>query len=546
MELAYVSYISPFENHKIKNIQSPRAFLFYLYWRSAMERIAIYLRKSRADEDAERRGEGETLSKHKKALLKHAKDHNLNITKIYQEIVSGESLFHRPEMLKLLEEVENKEFDAVLCMDLDRLGRGNMQEQGVILETFKKANVKIITPRKVYDLRNEFDEEYSEFEAFMARKELKIINRRLQSGRVRSIEDGNYIATYPPFGYEICYCDNNRYRTLTPHPDQSEVVKLIYDLYVNQRMGATNISKKLNALGYSSATGKQWSNSTVLNVLKNKIYAGYIVWKKKEIKKSKKPGQIKESRQRNPSEWIEVKGKHESIISLELFEKAQHILGTRVNSPKRNKLSNPLAGVIRCGKCGASMVLRPYQKNNDDFITCYTNCGNKSSKFKYVESKLLESMKEWVENYKLNINKLEQEHKIDSNVETHMKVLAALENEAAELEKQKGNLHDLLERGIYDVDTYLVRSQNLADRIEQNRISTEETRKIIEREIEKNHAKKNVIPLIQNVLELYSKTEDIEQKNLLIKSIIDRAEYFKEKNQKNDDFTLIVYPRIPQ
>ena len=52
---------------------------------------------------------------------------------------------------------------------------------------------------------NKWDEEYSEFEAFMARKELKIINRRMQRGRIKSIEEGNFIATNPPFGYKIEY-----------------------------------------------------------------------------------------------------------------------------------------------------------------------------------------------------------------------------------------------------------------------------------------------------------------------------------------------------
>lgn len=159
--------------------------------------VALYLRKSRADEDAERRGEGETLAKHKTALLKLAKQLKLNIIRIREEIVSGETLVHRPEMLQLLKEVESGEYDAVLVMDIDRFGRGNMQEQGLILETFRSSKTKIITPRKTYDLMDEFDEEYSEFEAFMARKELKIITRRMQGGRKRTAEEGNFIGTRP-------------------------------------------------------------------------------------------------------------------------------------------------------------------------------------------------------------------------------------------------------------------------------------------------------------------------------------------------------------
>jgi DNA invertase Pin-like site-specific DNA recombinase len=173
----------------------------------------MYLRKSRADEELEKTlGEGETLSKHRKALLKFAKERNYNIVEIKEEIVSGESLFFRPKMLELLKEVEEKKYDGVLVMDMQRLGRGDMQDQGIILNTFKQSNTKIITANKVYDLNNDFDEEYSEFEAFMSRKELKMITKRMQGGRVRSIEDGNYIATNPPLGYEIKWV--NRSRTL--------------------------------------------------------------------------------------------------------------------------------------------------------------------------------------------------------------------------------------------------------------------------------------------------------------------------------------------
>ena len=251
-------------------------------------KTAIYLRKSRADIEAEQRGEGETLAKHRTALLKVAKEKNLNIIAVHEEIVSGESLVHRPEMLKLLQDVENNKYDVVLCMDMDRLGRGGMKEQGIILETFKRSNTKIMTPRKTYDLNDEWDEEYSEFEAFMARKELKIITRRMQRGRIASVEAGNYISTNPPYGYVIKKIKNGR--TLEPHPEQAEVVKLIFEWYTHDdpeiRIGASMIANKLNALGYKTATGKTWGNWTVLGIIKNPVYCGKVTWKKKEIKKS--------------------------------------------------------------------------------------------------------------------------------------------------------------------------------------------------------------------------------------------------------------------
>ena len=369
------------------------------------ERVLLHLRKSRADIEAEARGEGETLAKHEKFLLKYARENKINIIKIRKELESGESLLHRPEMQETLKEVEQGLYDGVLVMEIDRLGRGDMQDQGMILETFKKSNTKIITPRKVYDLNDEWDEEYSEFEAFMARKELKYINRRLQRGRLTSVEEGNYIGTIPPYGYIIEKKDKkNRY--LIPNPDQAPVVKMIYAWYTHddpaQRMGSGKIANELNRLGYKSYTGRLWGPSSVLAILKNPVYAGRIIWKKKEQKKSTTPGKKRDTRIRPKKEWIDVEGKHESLISMDTFLKAQEILKGKYHVPYQlvNGITNPLAGLIKCDICGASMVYRPYVHQQYPHIICYNKgCTNKSARFEYVEKRILNGLRQWLEQY---------------------------------------------------------------------------------------------------------------------------------------------------
>lgn len=516
-----------------------------------MLKTAIYLRKSRADIEAEARGEGETLAKHKKALLKVAKDLELNIIMIYEEIVSGESLTHRPEMLTLLKNVESKEYDAVLCMDVDRLGRGGMKEQGLILETFKEANTKIITPRKTYDLNDEWDEEYSEFEAFMARKELKIITRRMQRGRVASVESGNYLGTNPPFGYIIKDLPGGR--TLEPHPDQQEVIKLIFELYTHDdptlRIGAAQIANKLNAMSYKTATGKQWANWGVLNIIKNPIYCGKVVWKKKEIKKSKDPEKKKDTRTRHKSEWIIAEGKHEGIISVELFEKAQDILKGRYHVPYQthNKVTNPLAGVIVCGKCGARMIYRPYSKQKPH-LKCYNNprCDCKASNFELVEQRLIESLQNWLQAYKADWekHKIENKDQKDNIVNMNKVILKKIEKEITETEDQINSLFDFLERKIYDEKTYLTRSNVLSKRLDDLQLEYDKAQKEYEKDKKKVKAQEMIIPKVENVIELYQKSEDPNEKNSLIKSVLEKAVYTKEKWQFRDDFTLILYPKF--
>ena len=84
----------------------------------------LYVRKSRADAEAEARGEGETLSRHINTLLDLAKRRHLDITQIYKEIVSGETIAARPVMQHLLSEVEQGLWEGVL-----EIGRASCRER---------------------------------------------------------------------------------------------------------------------------------------------------------------------------------------------------------------------------------------------------------------------------------------------------------------------------------------------------------------------------------------------------------------------------------
>ena len=88
-----------------------------------------------------------------------AQKHNYDISKIFREVVSGETLSQRPQMQILLNEVENNMYDGVLVMEVERLARGNSVDQGIIAQAFKYSNTLIITPTKTYDPQNEFVED---------------------------------------------------------------------------------------------------------------------------------------------------------------------------------------------------------------------------------------------------------------------------------------------------------------------------------------------------------------------------------------------------
>ena len=85
------------------------------------ESVCIYLRKSRADREAEAHGEGETLARHERILLDLAKKKEYIVGAIYREVVSGETIADRPVMQQLLHEVESGMWDGVLVVEVDVL-----------------------------------------------------------------------------------------------------------------------------------------------------------------------------------------------------------------------------------------------------------------------------------------------------------------------------------------------------------------------------------------------------------------------------------------
>ena len=124
-----------------------------------MKKVLLYLRKSRDDENESKE---ETLARHERMLLDYCSRYDLSIEKIYKEVVSGESIAARPQMQKLLEDVQSGDYHGVVVVELERLSRGNQIDQAEVLEIFKKSQTKIYTLNKIYDFSvdDDLDEEF--------------------------------------------------------------------------------------------------------------------------------------------------------------------------------------------------------------------------------------------------------------------------------------------------------------------------------------------------------------------------------------------------
>lgn len=491
---------------------------------------AIYLRKSRAEEISDTAEE--TLARHKETLMSIAKAKKLTVSDIYEEVITGEYLFTRVQMLKLLEAVRQKKYDSVLVMDLDRLGRGSGTEQDIILNAFKESKTLIITPRKTYDLNNDIDEEYSEFETFMARRELKTIKRRLARGKAAAVREGCYLSN-PPFGYDRAYV--NKKATLSVNKAEAEFVKLMFDMYVNQGLGCQTIAYRLNELKVKPHRTDTWGRTSVQRIIRNPIYIGKVVWNRKKIVRKTEKSKQKVT-QKPKEEWIVSEGLHDPIIDTATFEAAQRIYEGRYHPPSyTGSIVNPFAGLIICRKCCKSMVYRSYAKNSEKpYILCTTKGCTKATMFEYVEKSILYELQRKLDSLNLEIKGFAKK---GSGFENYDKALETAQKELFRLQNQKSNLHDLLEQGVYTTDVFTERSNNINIRI----TALEKDIKNLEKKKEKSI---DALIKVRDKTEKFIKVYDslsVQEKNNALKEFIEQINYYKEKNwdKKRADIDII-------
>ncbi len=425
----------------------------------------IYLRKSRVDLELEQRGEGDTLARHRGTLLSLAERMGLDIGGVYEEVVSGETIAARPQMQRLLSEVEAGEWEGVLVMEVERLARGDSIDQGVVAQAFKYSGTRIITPVKTYDPSNEFDEEYFEFGLFMSRREYKTIKRRMVAGRIASVKEGKYMGKTDPFGYRRVKLEHGKGYTLEQVSGQAAAVRDIFELRLSGT-GCYAIARQLNLRGIRTSAGLEWSGQSVINVLRNPLYAGYVTWGRKAGVPSVRKGVLVKPR-RLMKDYVKAKGLHAAIVSEEEFNMVQELLEKSPAFPvkKGHGLANPFTGLMYCAKCGHVMV-QIMSRGKPRLCCRWPSCNNVSAERYGIEAALMESLWIWLSSYEVDaasqntlsagIDKLIQQKRAD---------IAAVRQEEKKLVQQLGRASELVEQGIYAPEYFEERQRQISARM---------------------------------------------------------------------------------
>lgn len=482
-------------------------------------RYAMYLRKSREDVEAELRGKFDTLELHEAKLKEFAKNVGITDYDIYRELCSGDALFERTEFMKILTLVSQGYYVGILAVDEQRVTRGDLLDQGIILAKLRTANCLIVTPNKIYDLNNESDDNDIQFRLMYSRMEYRRINTRLSNGMVGAVEKGRYVATRAPFGYDKVTV--NGLKTLKPNK-WAPIVQQWYNRIASRSDGVRALAFEASRLDIPSYTGTAWDPATVRTIIRNPVYKGMVRWcATKTITTRDEQMRQHKHKVRNDDPLIKP-GLHKAIVSEELWQAANDVLNERTfQPPDGRKLKNPLADLLRCKYCGRAMERKskPNQRaisfrhpTSNRHLCWQAGCGG---------DRLMELLSKSLEGIIADLEYVDSAEE-ESLAEGQIKALeAAITNNRRAID----NLFRLAEKGMITDDEFAERKKSADRRISDCKTQIDS---IIAR-AKQTAAKAESVYTIRTAIELICDYHDRgEEVNSFLKSFISVIEYEKD------------------
>lgn len=321
-------------------------------------KVAIYVRVS-TDQQAEK---GYSIETQLEACRKYADE--LCAVTVEEFVDDGYSaeFIERPALTRLRAAVKAKQFAAVIFYDPDRMAR-NLLHQLIIAEEIDKSGAELKFVVVNYDQSADGKFMFG-IRGLLAELEKEKIKERTMRGKRGKAAKGLVISDTKPFGYTF----DPQKSTYVINKTEAEIVCLIFDFMVKEKMGTAKICKELNARGIPSPRTKNaWIVSSVHRILTNTLYKGVLYSMKYRYEKIG----LKQKRRtlRPESEWIPVFVP--AIIDEMTWQAAQQQLRENKNLAKRNLKHNYLLqSLVSCAKCGRAMVISRSGGKEHSYYAC--------------------------------------------------------------------------------------------------------------------------------------------------------------------------------
>ena len=501
------------------------------------EEIVVYLRKSRSDDPT--LSVEDVLAKHE-TILNEWMERNLSgtipETNRYREVVSGETIADRPEIQNLLRKIESPKFKAILVVEVQRLSRGDLEDAGRLIKLLRYSNTFIITPQKTYDLRDEYDRDIFERELKRGNEFLEYQKRIMNRGRLLSVSQGNFIGSIPPYGFDKTWISDGKRKcpTLTENKEQADIVRFIFDLYVNKDLGYKRICNTLDDMQIPPPKGDYWSPAALKDMLANIHYIGKVKWNWRKTVTVVEDSEILKTRPKSRiGEYLIYDGKHAGIISEELFNAAQEKQGKNTRVPSRAKVRNPFASILFC-QCGKSMSLRFY-KNKDGTDRCSprllcdnSHCKTGSCVYDEMIERVSDVLEQCIDDFEIRLK-----NGSENSVKLHANLIKNLEKKLKDIEAKELSQWEAQSDPNPDLRMPAEIFRQLNEKLLKEK---EEIRQALNNAYESMPSPVNYEEKVANFQKalqaLKDPNKDAQEKNRLLKVCIDRIDYSRDTPQR--------------
>lgn len=479
----------------------------------------LYLRKSRQDDPNET--VEEVLAKHETQLQEWAERElggRIPEENIYREIVSGESIDARDEIKKVLARIEDPAVAGVIVMEPSRLSRGDLADCSRIIDSFRFSHSLVATPYMMYDLENKMERKFFKDELLRSSDFLEYTKELLFRGRVAACKRGCFIGNCAPWGYKKVKVGKDH--TLEIVEDQAELVRLAFDMYVNDGATPYQIACKFNSLGVPAPKGGKWKKDTLRVMLRNPHYAGYTAFNQKKFTQVLENGQIVRKRLAQPQEeQIIAEGKHTAIIERAVWEAAQALVARNPRVDPSKDLKNPLAALLFCSKCGRAMALHPYKHAEDRYT-----CKERPPCFKSVKAgALIDAVVVSLEEAELPALELKVKNGDGDARKIQQRLLVKLEKQMEDYRAQEDRQYDLLETSPnYTQEVFDRRNAALREKMDECQAAIYKAKSALPQSVD--YAER-VVALKAAIDILRDDTATPGEKNKVIKAIVERIEF---------------------
>ena len=412
------------------------------------------------------------------------------------EAVTGTKAHLRGGFQQMIADAQAGLFDMVIVKDVARFAR-NIKECLVYKDRLKSCGVMVWFVKENINSFRTNDQMMLQFMALGAEMEAKSARSRTKIVFEQGIQKGKVYGNSKILGYTKDHCK------LVIDEEEAEIVRLIFELYVHQRMGLRRIAKELAERGITRKDGTQIPTRTIKTVLENPKYKGFYCGGKTE---KLDMGERYVRRELPESEWVTYKDPSiPAIVSEALWDEAAQIRRGR-QEKFREEVSAPCnQGIYRySGKIISGFDAAPgvsftrclyrYKGINREGWQCRNhkdaahpgNIGPTlySDELDVIVQKMLHDL---LGGYDTMIADLMRRYQAATTGQQIEKRMAVLQKEQAAIEKKRRKLLDLYEDDAITKDEYMARSaQHKArlDAIQEERealnVSFDKSRQMLE------------------------------------------------------------------